>query len=241
MIVFREIYKTRKKEIEQFIDLVIFLEKSEQKKTDGESDFDKFFHSNEGVNLSYISLVNILKSNLSLMIYNLIEFTVSNLIECIYDQIRINNLSYVDVNNLIRKLWSKSILKTSNDPNANFNTFVKKNEEIIEKIITGTVIELKSKDTLPAGNLDGITIKDTLEKHGISIDTSSTNYRPDILTSIKNKRNDLAHGTVSFVDALRNDSILDIEKNENFIVRFLEEIIEAVSNYILNENYKVSS
>ncbi len=239
MITFREIYDERKDEIEKFIDLIKFLEKTEQDKMDGCSRFDDFFHCEDGVTLSYQSLINILKSNLALMMYNLIEFTVSNLMECIYDRIRTNNLSYTDVNDLIKKLWAKTILKTTNDPNANFYTFVKKNEEIIGKIINKSVIELKSRDTLPAGNLDGATIRDTFEKHGITVNTRSLNYRPDILTSIKDKRNSLAHGSVSFVEALRDDSISDIEGNKKFIVNFLEEIINDVSNYILNEDYKI--
>lgn len=240
MIALREIYNSRKEEIDNFIEVIKFLQNKEQDKDDdGRSKFDKFFHGQNGINLSYQAMTNILKSNVALMMYNLIEFTVANLMECIYDRIKLNNLSYLDVNSLIKKLWTKTILKAVNDPNANFNTFIKKNEEIINKIIGNTVIELRARDTLPAGNLDGITIKETFEKHGVSVNTSSSNYRPDILDSIKEKRNNLAHGTVSFVEALRDVGILDIEKNEKFIANFLEEIINNVSQYLANESYKV--
>lgn len=241
MIAFREIYNCRKKEIDNFIEVIKFLESKEQEKDDEGSKFDKFFHCENGIDLSYQSLINILKSNVSLMMYNLIEFTVANLMECIYEKIKVNNLSYSDVNNLIKRLWTKTILKAANDPNANFNTFVKKNEEIINKIISNAVIELKSRDTLPAGNLDGITIKETFENHGIIVNTSSLYYRPDILDSIKEKRNKLAHGTVSFVEALRDDSVSDIANNEEFIANFLEEIIAEVSQYLTNECYRVVS
>lgn len=241
MIALREIYNCRKEEIDNFIEVIKFLECKEQEKDDDGSEFDKFFHCQNGINLSYQSLINILKSNVSLMMYNLIEFTVANLMECIYDKIKSNNLSYSDVNNLIKKLWTKTILKATNDPNASFNTFVKKNEEIITKIINNAVIELKARDTLPAGNLDGITIRETFENHGIAVNTSSSNYRPDILNSIKEKRNNLAHGTVSFVEALRDDSILDIEDNEKFISNFLEEVISLVAHYLSTESYKVES
>lgn len=63
----------------------------------------------------------------SLMIYNLIEYTVTNLMDSIYDEIRINNLSYVAVNEYIRVIWRKTILKSTNDSNANYNTFLRKN------------------------------------------------------------------------------------------------------------------
>ena len=70
------------------------------------------------------------------MVYNLIEYTVSGLIDCIYDEIRRQELSYIDVNESIRSLWRKTILKAAKDPGANFNTFIRKNEEIINAIIS---------------------------------------------------------------------------------------------------------
>lgn len=240
MVAILEIYNTRKQEIDSFIELIKFLEIKKRNRDDEDSEFDKFFYCEDGINLTYQSFTNILKSNVSLMIYNLIEFTITNLIERIYDEIRRNRLSYTDVNEFIKNLWTTTILKSTNDPNASHSTFVKKSEYLINKIVNSSTIELKSRDTLPAGNLDGEKICDTLKKHGIGMRTSSTNYRPDILKKVREKRNDLAHGTVSFVEALRDDSISDIESNKVFITNFLEEIIDNVSQYIENEYYKTS-
>ena len=241
MITFQDTYDSRKREIKDFLELMEFLENKENNREDGESEFSKFFHpEGQGIHMTYQSLINILKSNISLMIYNIIEYTVSNLIDSIYDEIRINHLSYVDVNISIRSLWKKTILKAANDPNANFNTFLRKNEEIIDSILQNTVLELQSRNTLPAGNLDGISIKETFESHGIQVRTSSQNYRPDILKNIKENRNNLAHGAVSFVDAVRSDGIVDIRKNETFVIAFLDELIETVSMYIAEQKYKIS-
>lgn len=242
MITFRDTYDSRKKEIEDFLELMEFLQDKESIREDGVSQFSRFFHEGEiKIGMTYQALINILKSNVSLMIYNLIEYTVSNLVDSIYDEIRMNNLSYVDVNSSIKALWRKTILKAANDPNANFNTFLKKNEEIIASILANSTIEMKSRNILPAGNLDGKTIKETFESHGIRVSTSSANYRPDILEGIKENRNNLAHGAVSFVEAVRSDSISDIRRNENFVVAFLEELIETVSVYIQEQKYKNSN
>ena len=182
MITFQDTYDNRKKEIENFLELMAFLEKKENQREDGESEFDKFFyHQGEGISMTYQELINILKSNVSLMLYNIIEYTVSNLIDSIYDEIRRNHLSYVDVNVSIRALWRKTILKAANDPNANFNTFLKKNEEVIDAILQNSILELRSRNTMPAGNLDGVSIKEAFESHGVQVQTASRNYRPDIL------------------------------------------------------------
>ena len=64
---------------------------------------------------------------------------MTNLIDSIYDEIRVNHLSYIDVNESIRNLWRQTILKSVNDPNANFSTFLRKNEEIISKILNNNL------------------------------------------------------------------------------------------------------
>lgn len=241
MITFRDTYDSRKKEIEDFLELMVFLEKKENDREDGMSKFDEFFYSQEGgIQLTYQALINILKSNVSLMIYNIIEYTVANLVDSIYDEIRINNLSYVDVNESIKGLWRKTILKSANDPNANFSTFLRKNEEIIGKILDHVALDMYSKNTLPGGNLDGNSIKETFESHGIHFATNSHNYRPDILEGIKENRNNLAHGSVSFVEATREESISDIKRNETVVIAFLDELIETVSEYITEQKYKIS-
>ena len=239
MITFQDTYDSRKKEIENFLELMKFLEKKENEREDGKSKFSEFFYPETGgIHLTYQSFINILKSNVSLMIYNIIEYTVTNLIDSIYDEIRVNHLSYIDVNDSIRNLWRKTILRSVNDPNANFSTFLRKNEEIISAILSNNELNMYAKNTLPGGNLDGTSIKETFESHGIQVRTSSRNYRPDILIGIKENRNNLAHGSVSFVEAMREDSIDDIRANESLVVGFLEELIETVSTYIEDQKYK---
>ena len=92
---------------------------------------------------------------------------------------------------------------------------------------------------MPVGNLDGNSIRETFESHGYRIQTSSVNFRPDILENIKNNRNELAHGAVSFVDAVRDESIQDFDRYTEFIIAFLEELIEGVERYIEDGKFKI--
>lgn len=240
MVTLKSTYESRKQEIIKFIELMSFLEKKKVFPEEKEVDYDEFFYNGSvGIQLTYQELINILKSNVSLMIYNIIEFTVSSLIDCIYDEIRMQNLSYLDVNQSIRTMWRKVILKATKDTKATFDTFLKKNEEIIDYILSNRPLNMRARDCMPGGNLDGVSIKETFAAHGIRIKTNSQNYRPDILENIKEKRNNLAHGSVSFVDAVRNNSIIDISTNADFIISFLEELIATVEEFINNEKYKI--
>lgn len=238
MQVFYVMYNERKEEIEGFFKLMSFLEEKEMKKdSSGLSEFDHFFNENNTDEFNYQSLINIFKSNVSLMIYNIIEFTVSNLIEGIYDEIKKQHLSYNDVSASIKTLWRKTILKEASDPNASFNTFLRKNEEIIDAIISNSTIEMTARKTISGGNLDAEIIKDTFEAHGIKIVTSSPNYRPDIFRSIKDKRNNLAHGSVSFIEAVREESIQDIKRDKEIVILFLDELIAMMEEYITKREF----
>ena len=235
----RSTFDERKKEILDFIEYIKFLEEKETSlNDDGLSEFSLFFHPSfgNGISLSFQEIVNITKSNLALMIYNLIEFTVANSIDNVYEEIQNANLSYLDVSEKIQIIWRKSILKSVNDPNASFSTFMRKNEEIVNKIVNRQTIYLQSRNTLPAGNLDGSSIKDTLTKHGIG--WRSTYYRPQILDKFKQKRNELAHGSVSFIDALRDSTITNIENEACTVIHFLDELLNMVEEYIDNKLYQ---
>lgn len=78
MTEFLGLYNNRRSEIEKFIEVMKFLEIKEMTLTDEGNLFDQFFHAEDEIMLSYQDLINIMKSNLSLMIYNLIEFSVTN-------------------------------------------------------------------------------------------------------------------------------------------------------------------
>lgn len=239
MLTLKDTYETRKREIGSFIELMNFLERKKTNTYDDEVSFNEFFYECETpIEFTYQELINILKSNVSLMMYNIIEYTVSGLVDCIYDEIRMENLSYVEVNESIREVWRKNVLKAAKDPGANFNTFLRKNEEIIKHILSNATLNIRARETMPTGNLDGISIKSTFESHGVHIKTDSENFRPDILASIKENRNNLAHGSVSFVDAVRDDSMLDFSKYYCFITLFLEELIEVVAEYLERQDYK---
>lgn len=239
MLTLKDTYESRKKEIESFIELMVFLEKKKTDVHENEVSFNEFFYGcDDAIHFTYQEMINIFKSNVSLMMYNIIEYTVSGLVECIYDEIRMHHLPYVGVNEQIREVWRRYVLKAAKDPGANFNTFLKRNEEIINCILSNATLNIHARETLPAGNLDGVSIRSTFESHGICIRTDSENFRPDVLGSIKENRNKLAHGSVSFVDAVRDDSIQDFEKYYRFITLFLEELIDVVEEYIESQGYR---
>ena len=105
-------------------------------------------------------------------------------------------------------------------------------------VTTKEIMYLSPRDTIPAGNLDGKILQKLFNSHGIKINLSSANYRPDILENIKTNRNDLAHGSVSFTDALMSSSISDLKGKANLLINFLDELIESVQKYTKSGLYR---
>ena len=226
-------YNDRKNEIDRFIEFLRFLEnKQKEINNSGISNFEKFFNHN----VSYTDTINILKSNIMLMIYNIIEFSIFNLIENIYDHIKSQNLNYTDLKDSLIKLWAVSVLKSVDDPNANFYTLQKKTEEIIQAIILSKKFDITAKKVFPAGNLDGSSIKKVFESHEINLPMS--NYRPNLLDTVKTIRNNLAHGSISFSEAVRDKTIEDILEDWSKIKSFMKDIIDVIQEYINNQKYK---
>lgn len=227
------IYKNRQKEIDDFLILLSEFDRME-KNVELASNFKTLFPK-----LKYSDMVNVLKSNFFLMLYNLIEYTISSLINRVFFEIEDCKLSYIDVNEAIRKSWAYAKFKIIKyDNHVNFNTIIKKNEEIIKFILDKQVISLDSKSVLPGGNLDGTAICDTFCRIGVSIDTNNEFYRPDILQSIKRTRNNLAHGENSFGEALRDKTINDLQKEKEIIFAFLDQLFNKINDYLEQESYK---
>jgi hypothetical protein len=61
------------------------------------------------------------------------------------------------------------------------------------------------------------------------------------LEDVKNKRNNLAHGTMSFVECGRDYTIEDLKKIKNETVFFLQNILSGMKNYYDNQLYLMAS
>ncbi len=234
---FLNTYSNRKTEILNFIKFIEYIEYTEIKGSD--TPLYKFLHSDIDLNsITYQSLINILKSNLSLMLYNILEYSVSGLLEELYTEISLNKLSYSDVSEKIQAIWHETQFKSAKDPNSNFNTLLKKSKQLLDFVTTKEIMCLSPRDTIPGGNLDGKILQKLFDSHGIKINLSSVNYRPDILENIKTNRNNLAHGSVSFADALMSSSIADLKIKADFLIKFLDELIASVQNYTNTGRYR---
>lgn len=177
-------------------------------------------------------LFKVMKANTLLMLYNLIEAVVSNSIDSIRDSIHTNPVVRFDsLKEQIKVQIIKDLKKNISPEN-----FAKQSLKI-----SNDIIKLSFKrETISNGNIDLQRIKDLANIYGFEImgsDYKETGHGK-IITDIRGKRNDLAHGTYSFSEIGKNYSLEDIEKMSSQTIKYLDYITKNIETYIQNQQYK---
>ncbi len=123
------------------------------------------------------------------------------------------------------------------DKTAHYNSYRDKAVEIINAIMRNEPIEMDRKATDISGNLDADKIRQICSDHGITYTVDSACRGGVALEDVKNKRNQLAHGTTSFAECGRYYAIDDLEKIKNETVIFLNGILQGMKKYYDEKTY----
>lgn len=221
-----DMFDERVSEIDLYFNAMIELDKETCN-----HDSKKAYHNKE--------FVKILKANTLLMIYNLVESTVMGGILEIYDKLKQDGLTYSSVRKEIKDIWFSYKFMQVYDQQAHFNSYKGKALEIVNSILTGEIIELDRKATAISGNLDAQQIRNVCNDHGIIFQADASCHGGLSLGTVKDRRNDLAHGTLSFAECGRNYSIDDLKDIKKETVVFLKGLLVGMKQYYDGKQYKV--
>lgn len=218
MMTTRQIFETRKAEVELCYSILLDLKLDEQPA--GQTIAIDRAHTE--------NFAPILKSNILLMLYNLVEACVTSGFVEIYDCIKDNNLAYSDLIGSIRNIWSNYEIKRAHNTTATQMTYEKRVQEIISDVINGNAIILTKDALAMSGNLDAKGIRKLLDDHNIRISDRSDKYH---MLMVKNKRNALAHGNESFCDCAREVSIIQLAEIKSEVLDFIDKVIGCMAIY----------
>ena len=161
-----------------------------------------------------------MKSNVVIMLYNYVEATIRKTMSDFYNKLNMSTCFYSEV-------WISSKVKDIKE-----NTIVADVFEMIENSISKEYfISLNfDKDFSLSGNADVRTIKEILYKHGVPFEESQFSDYGGSLKSIKDMRNSLAHGNISFEDNGKDLTVADIEKYRDHIYSCINNFCELVNS-----------
>jgi MAE_28990/MAE_18760-like HEPN len=173
-------------------------------------------------------LAKILKANAFLLLYNLVESTMRNAIEAIFDEISSKEISY----NRVRIEIKKIVID-------NFKNHSPENVHSEIRDISLDIITAKfNRDKLFSGNVDQREIRKTAKDYGFSFRTDySKTKHGEHLVDIRNNRNILAHGNESFAKVGQKTSIEDLLLLKEEVIEYLQQILQNIQEYLENEEY----
>lgn len=170
----------------------------------------------------------ILKSSYILLLYNMIESTLTLVIERIHDDL--SSTMYKSLCSEIKSLWVTFYFKKHPE---------KFYEDNFENSLNGTLkfpkySEYCKRVKVFSGNLDAREISKILRNYGIG---QLCTLDRDLLLIVKNKRNKLAHGEQMFKEACRDMTLNEMEKCQEATFGALDSILEQTEVYLSEKKY----
>ena len=221
--------ETRKKEAENFIEYINKLENLEHP--------EKEQHSIMFSPIDLLLLNTSMKASVFLILYNVIESTTTSCLNLIHTEIIHNELKYSELNSSIKKIVLTYYYNAINKNNDVVKTVDFKYNQL--EFMGGrtnfniTFNELSQYYQMYSGNLDAKQIRNILLRYGIDF----TNECAELKT-IKDKRNKLAHGILSFEEVGRDLPIQYIKVLKDRAFVFLNDMTSVVEKYIEQKSYK---
>jgi hypothetical protein len=216
-------FSERSKEVSKYF---IFLRNLEQGAT-------KLSMKSMGDNPSKIKVVDpellkTLKASAFLLLYNLVEATMRNVIEAIFDKLRSDRISYDQIRPELKKIVLKNL--KNRDTDKIFSSITAISMDIINAGF--------DKENLFSGNIDAKKIRETANKYGFShsTDHAKTGGGTDLL-AVKSNRNDLAHGVKSFTEVGRGQTAVELLEIKNKVITYLRQILQNIETYLDNAEY----
>lgn len=175
-----------------------------------------------------VNKVAIAKSSLFLVLYNIVESTVSVAFEEIHEKMK--HLGFCELSPKMQAIYSEYYFKDKNS-----KTITKLLQDTIDSEIKfPTLIDYLKRVSLFSGNLDARGINKLLSKYGID---NLTNKSKKELVIIKNKRNKLAHGESSFKSSGREFTPKELNSFKISVKESMDNLLDSVDDYIVNEKY----
>jgi len=174
----------------------------------------------------------ILKANVYLLLYNLVESTVRNTLQAIYDHLETKGISFHDVRDELQLEVLKNLKRyIQNKDVVNFNQQI---TDISKDIVYMT---FNPSDRFN-GNVDARLVREKVEKMGFSVVAEAFARDGVDLLSIKSQRNSLAHGELSFCDCGKDLVASDLDDMFERTRAYLAALIQCSESYIAQELYK---
>lgn len=230
MVGAEETYNSRCREIERFFEMLLFMRDNRDSRL---SSGDASVREGSSTYVMGRDLEKTLRASAYLMLYNLVEATMTSAIDAIHQHIAYEQVGFDELKEDVRRVAIKGLRKAALSETP---------LELLDAAIpiSSALIWLGfDKKSLFSGNLDGQLIKKKAKEYGFELANHDTAASRDgvRLLSIKTKRNELAHGGISFEDCGQNTSVDELVAIFDETKVFIKAVLDGISDYLLKKSY----
>ena len=179
-------------------------------------------------------LFRIMKSNFILMLYNMVEATISTGISEIYEAVKNDHCDYKNVIEEIQNIWRDAQIEQVYRSSTELKAYTNRVKLLVEHVTSDAPLILKKEMLHINGNLNARKIKNICDQHRIRYYVEGDESR---MEEVRRMRNMLAHGDESFSQCARDSTLSDLCKTKDIIISFLNGIIIGMEDYCINKRY----
>jgi len=240
-----EEFEKRKIEIEKYFTFISFLDKDNPNLHFSEMGIEKSVKVED-------ELLKILKANGFLLIYNLVESACRNSLCEILDAIQLEKLSLQKLTDEVQLLWIKQRTQSLRDSKTKLETVDKQFHEIAKDVISNTIIDfgaaikkIENPNTSElqlfglSGNINADKIRDMARICGFESRVNPQQEKAGAdLEEVKEKRNHLAHGRVTFAECGKDYSVPQMIKFKDNAILYIEGVLTNIDQHIKQRKFK---
>lgn len=185
--------------------------------------------------------LKILKANAFLITYNLVESSITDGVLAIYKELEVRSYTFEKVREELREIWINYHYQTVFDHSSNFQSYRKQAKRLVEMAINRTTIKLDKKAIGISGNLDADIIREICYKHGINSQVDPICRGGEKLGIVKEQRNALAHGNLSFSECGRSFTDTGLREIMEQVILYVRNILVNMKEYLEQQKYDISN
>ncbi|AUS35739.1 hypothetical protein C1M55_31260 (plasmid) [Rhodococcus qingshengii] len=191
---------------------------------------------------------NILSSGLYLQLYNLVEATVSRCLDGVASALASERRMPSDLNPDLRREWVRAIARTHGDLNP--GNRLEAAISVCEYFLNQLPISHFKIEVGGGGNWDDSAIEKICERVGCTLSISTPvsaaakrHVRDEMgaMKLVKDRRNSLAHGSLSFVDCSDGVTVSELRDLAGAVGAYLSEAVDSFVNFIEVDIRRISS
>ncbi len=169
--------------------------------------------------------IKTLKASCFLLLYNLVESTLTSAIESIHEEIEQNGFGFDECRDELREELHRLLCKRTWEKVK--GSIVSINRDIVHRTFL--------KKEVFSGNLDPRLFRKHAKRYGFRPPVPKKIH--DKIRELKDRRNDLAHGVFSFEEIGRDIAVQELELYLKSVESYLINAMEHIADYLDNKSY----